>query len=275
MKLRFAIHAHVFYPELWDELASCIRNFQVYPYDLFVTTPHSDETLKRRILSDFPDADYRVLENRGYDVGPFMEVLNSLDLGKYDFIVKLHTKRDYNGIVNLRHFKGSEWRNRLLDFCSSPENLSRTLDTFDKNPQVGMLSHGSLLTDVGDFLEDTSVRQSADMLLEDMGLTPRGHRFVAGTCFIVRTSLIKPLVGRFKLSDFTAGGDHRCSLAHILERLFGYLVSAQGCQILGTPSASRIREFLVMPLLPFHRVIRALRNRTNPVSSDGTGSFGL
>lgn len=273
--MNIAIHAHVFYPELWDELASCIRNFQGYPYDLFVTTPHPDETLKKQILSDFPDANYRVLENRGYDVGPFMEFLNGLDLDKYDFIVKLHTKRDYNGIVNLRHFKGSEWRIRLLDFCSSPENLSRTLAAFDKDPLVGMLSHGSLITDVGDFLEDTSVRQSADMLLEDMGLIPRGHRFVAGTCFIVRASLIKPLVGRFKLSDFTAGGDHRYSLAHILERLFGYLVSAQGCQILGIPSASRIMEFLIMPLLPFHRVIRTLHNRTKPVSSDGTGSFDL
>ena len=275
MAATIAIHAHVYYPELWDELADCIRNFDNHACDIFITTPHADESLQQKILSDFPHADYRILENRGYDVGPFMEILNSLDLDKYGFIVKLHTKRDYNGIVNLRRFKGSEWRNRLLDFCSSPENLSRTLDTFDKNPQVGMLSHGSLLTDVGDFLEDTSVRQSADMLLEDMGLTPRGHRFVAGTCFIVRTSLIKPLVGRFKLSDFTAGGDHRCSLAHILERLFGYLVSAQGYQILGIPSASRIREFLIMPLLPFHRVIRTLRNRTKPDSSDGTGSFDL
>lgn len=37
--LRFAIHAHVYYRELWPELATCIRNFADYEHNLFITTP--------------------------------------------------------------------------------------------------------------------------------------------------------------------------------------------------------------------------------------------
>lgn len=257
--LRFAIHAHVYYRELWPELATCIRNFADYEHNLFITTPHADDTLRQTILTDFPSADYRVMENRGYDVGPFIEILNNLNLDDYDFIVKLHTKRDFNGIVNLRYFKGSEWRERLFDFCSTSEKLEQTIASFLSDQTVGMIAHGSLITERGDFLEDPSVCEKACDILSSSGLKPVKRQFVAGSCFIVRTKVFKPLHRRFSLADFDKRTDHRASLAHALERVFGYLVLAQERRIKSLSQESSWREQLIAPLLPLHRLLRRAR----------------
>ena len=49
---------------------------------------------------DFPLAKISIVENRGFDVGPFIKTISELNLDNYDFIVKLHTKRNRFGIVN-------------------------------------------------------------------------------------------------------------------------------------------------------------------------------
>lgn len=270
MTYRFAIHLHLYYRELWPEIAACIRNFKPYDYDLFITTPHADDVLRETVLSEFPSAEYHILENRGYDIGPFCEILNRLNIEEYDFIVKLHTKRDFTGFVNLHHFKSSEWRHRLLHFCSSSVNLERTLNAFATNPKIGMISHGSLITGPGDFLEEDGVRAEACNILSSFGLVPRRKEFVAGSCFIARAELLRPLKGKFSLSSFNLSTDHRASKAHILERLFGYMISSQGFVIRGIPSNFHLRNLIISPLLPIHRLYRKIRaNDIKPSFVDG------
>lgn len=252
----FAIHVHVYYRELWTELAQAIRSFSAYKHDLFVTTPHEDDEFRRVVLSDFPLANYLITENRGYDVGPFLEVLNRLNLNNYDFLVKLHTKRDFNGIVNLRYLRGGEWRKRLLAFCATPENLRHTLHAFESDTTIGMISHGSLITERGDFLEDFSVSKQAYELLASINLKANQKQFVAGNCFIARANLFKSLIGNHSIKDFEPFADHKASLAHVFERAFGYLVSAQGKTIRGIPSSTPWRDWFIAPFLPLHKFSR-------------------
>ena len=56
--------------------------------------------------------------------------------------------------------------------------------------------------------------------------------FVAGTMFIVRASIFKPLQElTLKSTDFDQINDHSSGLPHMFERLFGYLVYQQGYQL--------------------------------------------
>lgn len=262
MKFRFAIHAHVFYPELWPELANCIKNFENHDIALYVTTPHAGDDIRERIFAEFPFANYRVLENRGYDVGPFMEVLNSLDLSNYDFIVKLHTKRDWDGWFNSMYVHGGKWRNWLLDFCKTKENLERTLSVFNTNFDVGAVANPNVIVTHGDYLEKESVKERAKLLIEKIGLPSATRCFIGGTMFICRATLLKPLQNSCVLSDFSPVKKHElATLAHVYERALGYIITAQGKTIVAS-----IRTYTVFPHLwfitvPIYNILLFLRNQ--------------
>lgn len=254
--MKIAIHAHVFYPELWDELAGCIRNFQNYTCDLFVTTPHSDEALMNRILSAFPNADYRVLENRGYDLGPLVDVISSIDLSKYDYVVKLHTKRDWSGWLNFMRVRGPQWREMLLSFCHSKQAIENTLSVFQRNPNAGMAADASLVVSHGDFPESEDVKKRAEQLLREAGLTPNRRIFAAGTMFIVRAKLLAPLQGLKNLKDFELVRQHETgTLAHVYERLLGYAISAQGMAIAPLGKPQNRLSILWPVIVPTYRLL--------------------
>lgn len=90
---RILTHVHVYYTRMWPEIETRLQNI-TEPYDLFVTLPLENEPLRADVLRFKPDASVSVVENRGFDVAPFIDVLNRVDLNKYDYVVKLHTKRD-------------------------------------------------------------------------------------------------------------------------------------------------------------------------------------
>lgn len=260
--MNIAIHAHVFYPELWDELASCIRNFQGYPYDLFVTTPHSDKSLQQKILSDFPHADYRILENRGYDLGPFVDVLNSLDLSKYDYIVKLHTKRDWSGWFNFMHVHGPQWRNMLLSFCRTRQAVETGFNVFLNDPSAGMIADASLIVTHGDYLESENVQQLAEQLLRRAKIIPTRRIFVGGTMFMARAKLFKPIQGLLQPADFETVQRHELgTLAHTCERLLGYAVVSQGMKVISLGRPKNSLSLLWPIIVPTYRVLAFIRNQ--------------
>lgn len=262
MNTTIAIHAHVYYPELWDELAGCIRNFNGHHCDLFVTTPHADKSLRQKVLSDFPNADYRVLENRGYDLGPFVDVLNGIDLSKYDYIVKLHTKRDWSGWFNFMRVRGSRWRDMLLGFCRSERAVSDVLETFRRRPSAGMIADASLIVTHGDYLESNNVKLRTERLLREARLVPRRRIFIGGTMFIARACLFKPLQGLRSLGDFEIVRQHELgTLAHSYERLFGYAAAAEGFEIIPIGRARNGLSILWPIIVPTYKFLAFIRNQ--------------
>ena len=260
MKETFLIHAHVFYPELWDELARCIGNFPSEARTIVVTVSAADTQLEARIKNDFPDARIDLVENRGYDVGPFIDLLGRIDLSAYTYIVKLHTKRDWSGWFNSSYTCGSRWREQLLNFCASKKNFDRVLGIFRSRPEAGVVVDSSVIVTRGDFLEKESVKAEAEALLEDCGLTPAARAFVGGTMFIIRSELLRPLAGRHTLQDFAPVRHHEvATLAHIYERALGYLVTAQGFEITGFNHDPSLLRRLWFIIIPTYRVLAFLR----------------
>ena len=237
MTAKIILHAHAFYPGLWPELQACIENCraEVGGDSLFVVATYSEakpelcEALERSLRS--MRHEIIAVSNRGYDVGPFVEyVLNRPDFASFDYVVKLHTKRDVDSFFLYRRHNGSDWRRLLLSFCSTRDAFRRALSAFARAPRQGMVANAQVIGRGG---VDYS-KKSIDVVrsyVASLGLTPRETTVVLGTMFMARTKCLLPLANRWHLSDFeeVSSGSHLDgSLAHCLERHFAAVVSAQG-----------------------------------------------
>ena len=238
--MRTLVVAHVYYPQLWAELADCIRNIDG-ERDLIVT--YVDEASVAEARRDFPTARFFKSENRGFDIWPFLQAVRETDLSAYDLVVKLHTKRDFEigreHRYNWCRYDGARWRNFLLSFCRTPGSWRRTLGRF-RDPSVGMVADRHVIVRRND-LPWRVPRECFDAAIEEMssisgvGLSAATCQYVSGTMFAVRPVALLPLLRRrFSSEDFAASGhadDFRLQYAHTVEHLLGFSVTAAGLRI--------------------------------------------
>lgn len=227
------VHIHIFYPELWHDLKKCMQNIAEYPYDLYVTMIEPHKEVEQDILQNFPAAKIEIVENRGYDIGPFIHVLNSVDLNDYSYIIKLHTKRDYvvPFFINKEKMIGSRWRNLLLEPFIKKTNLRKAIKLLE-NDTVGAVAKGILVLD--------EIRDMASGLLnavknitEEIGLKYQKYVFVAGTMFIAKAELFKCLQHKEQIFQFSLSSQDRNYLdkVYVCERLLGEIIVAQNHKI--------------------------------------------
>ena len=235
--MKIAVFLHLYYTEMLDELLSYIDNLstlQDIEYDLIVTLCQKNPQIEQRIYEFKDNAQIIFVPNRGYDVAPFLQAVKSVHLRDYDYLIKLHSKRDLSMPAHLPDcvLQKDEWRHKLLEFMQTPECLAKTLARFDKNPKIGMMSAPELI--IFPRKEDRQALTKAAQIMRGMGLTLKEKKFVAGTMFIARASLFRlwkhlPYdASDFEEFDPTHKGG---SLAHALERVLGFMISAQGYQI--------------------------------------------
>lgn len=244
--MRVAVIVHVFYPEMWPELAACIGNLGVC--DLTVT--YVDESAVAVARRDFPNATFVRCENRGYDVWPFVMALKTLDLDRYDLVVKLHTKRNIERAhafaMGGTRLNGSAWRDQLLAFAKTPEAWVKTLAAFD-DPKVGMVAGRSVV-----FGRKESGKDGYDAALHELNEkfsipARRGGLFVGGTMFAVRAALLRPFADfPFAAEMFAVSGGHESTTyAHLMERMLGLAVGGQGFRIAGFDGSVRWHRFWI------------------------------
>lgn len=219
---------HVYYPEMWAELKDCLRSIEG-AYDLYVTAPEQNAGLEPDVKAFKADAHFEVVENKGYDVAPFIHVLKQVDLDKYGLLVKLHTKRDIRkGYANFRDLDGSLWRDHLLSFIRTKEVFAKYLKAFEDNPLIGMQANYKLIIH-NDFY-DNKARKETRKWLKVRHLPKLKYAFVGGTMFVARAEVFKSIQSLdVKTADFPdPKGEHKSQLAHIFERLLGYTVYKNG-----------------------------------------------
>ena len=237
---RILVHLHLYYLNQLDEILVRLQNLQGLNYDLYVTMTEKNSGAEQKIKQFKPNAHIFQVANKGYDVGPFIEVLHSLNLDKYEYVLKIHTKgttaQNYT-YINGRRFDNKLWSRLLFEaLLPSKEQVRNNLQLL-ANADIGMLSSAYLITD-----DKTLYRQflpQINKILQNAGL-PKVNKFsfVAGTMFWAKANLLKPLQ-KYKLADFTAtdGKVKEGTLAHCFERLFGALVQAQGLKLYGIKSS--------------------------------------
>jgi Rhamnan synthesis protein F len=219
-----AIVAHVYYDDTWPDIAAVLKRLSI-PFDLIVTTVPGRDSLVRVVARDFPDADVIVTENRGRDVRPFLELLESGRLDRYRYVCKIHGKKSNDG--GRISYLGALWRRRsLFDLLAGPGIAESIVRAFEADASVGIIGPRAFrLPSETSPLEPSwgKTRPKVLELAARMGVKPDEFRldFFGGTMFWARPEALRPL-RELKLSSafpeeqgLLDGG-----LEHATERLF-------------------------------------------------------
>ena len=164
----------------------------------------------------------------------FLFILNQLELDQYDLIVKLHTKRNMPEATFLKktHMPYSQWRRRLLGFIGTRDAFRISLRILEKE-NIGMVSGvGCLLNEQYD--DSKQLYSFIKELMNELLLSYDSRfQFVAGCMFVGKAFLFRCLQNRFDEKDFREADlrHKKEGLPHVLERIFGYMVGAQGYKI--------------------------------------------
>lgn len=242
--LRIVAIAHIFYPEMTDEI---LDRLDCLPpgYDLVITTS-SEES--RAAIQDVLDrrgreADVRfVSTNRGRDISAFLidcaDVLRSPD---YDIVVKVHSKKSVQDDHNAADLFKRHLFENLLD---SPDHVANVLDLFTRYESLGMVfppvPHMGYPTMGHSWFANV---EPAKELAARIGITVPfdAHTPLApyGSMFIARPQALRLMVDAgLSAEDFPEEGQYSDgSLAHVVERLFAYASLSVGlhCRTVLTP----------------------------------------
>lgn len=237
--MRILVHLHIYYeeqlPEFLDKLLRIQKCVQLH---LAVTIPENHPCffgIKSQITQCFPEAEVYALPNIGYDIFPFIFILKKSNLNEYDYVLKLHTKgRTDRNLTYLNDcaLTDRQWAESLVHaLIGSPHCFRKAIHLFESNSQLGMVGAGSCVIEGDEYLQLINTELTCMQLPAISSL-----KFIAGTMFLARTALLKPLC-KYNESDFQKSEKDVKSgtFAHICERLFGGIVQAQGCSLSGLP----------------------------------------
>jgi Rhamnan synthesis protein F/Methyltransferase domain len=223
-----AVVVHIYHVDIWPEISDAIRNIEE-PFDLFITLVlGSADSLAEDIRSAWPFSHVIVVDNRGRDVLPFVSLLQTGVLFRYELMCKVHTKR------SLWHEDGNTWRRQLVGgILGSRSQVRSILRSFRADPDLGLVvADGHLYS--GRFLWAQNKVHLA-RLFAHFGMDERefDRSFAGGNMFWVRPSLLRAICGlALRVEDFEPEplGQDGC-LAHALERLFSLLCYEAGMSI--------------------------------------------
>lgn len=254
---RILVHTHIYYEFLYPELKSCLLNLSDLDCDYFFTLVENNSNLIDDIKKTFPNSKVEVVKNLGFDLGPFVHVLNEVNLKDYSYVIKLHTKRDIPTRESFAWFAGSRWRNALLKFIKDKETFNKVLNRLECNKSIGM--HGANISTFNKRCDEHDAYRETNKFIQSHNLPLKKYKFVAGTMFMVRAELLE-LIKSLKLNqddfespDITHEG---CQMAHIFERFCGYAVISQGYKIVDCTTNVFVSQFIYF-LLNLRKVVMA------------------
>lgn len=227
-QVRVALVAHAFYPELVPELLRCHRWLPLGSPLHLTTTPQSYGAVCAA-TSGVPGVTIHIVPNRGRDIAPFLEVLDSGELDAFDAVLKLHTKRSM-------HLWDGDIRRRLfyLALAGGPARVHRILTLFEA-ASTGIVGWRPSYRRNRYFWQRNRKRGSE--LIARMGGsedTPLG--FFEGSMFWVRPAALRRLRRlNLDLEDFEIeAGQTDGTLHHAAERIFCVATALEGFDTLST-----------------------------------------
>lgn len=254
------VHMHIYYTEQLKYMLKKLKNINSCNWDLYVTLIKNDVNIINKIKDIKPDAKILIVENRGYDIWPFIQVLNSVNLNDYDFILKFHTKKyrkkkDYYG-------KGYSWRNYLINaLLKNKKTFRQNLITMLENPEIGLIGSGVTLAKMGIKEDDDTIL--FEKLCKKYNLPVSKGNFIAGTMFLVRAKCYEAIKNmKLTAEDFPEEQktSSRKSTAHTMERLLSRIIEMQNYKIYTVKSKRYTLKQLIKPALQF---VFALNNCYN------------
>lgn len=238
---KIAIFIHAFYanmmPQFWELLQRMPGE-----YDLFITTASSTD---KAAIEAFLDArglpasrrDVRVVEqNRGRDMSSLFITFRDVILAdRYQVALRLHSKRT----PQVSRQVGESFKDHLFEnLVASPDHVRNILDMMETHPEIGLVIPPVIHIGFGTLGHSWFDNRTALVeLLEDMHIkVPLDHHTPVapyGTMYWFRPEALKVMFSwNWKWEDYNAEPNHTDGgLAHVQERLIGYVAQAKGYRI--------------------------------------------
>ena len=233
--LKVLVVFHVYYEEFVSYYLEKMKNICGCEWDLVITGGNLNIATRERITAFKSDAVFCETPNIGYDVWPFLYVIQNTDLHQYDFVIKLHTKNQdsktfrYNGIK----FNGEKWRSELVEvLLGSRKRFICLTDILCNHDKTGMAYSQSL-----DILLKDNLEQDVDAVdreMERLGLDSSCRHFCGGTMFAAKSDALKWIKNdkiNKNLFDAPTGSHQTLTMAHVYERILSMAVVAEGYKI--------------------------------------------
>lgn len=241
---KIAIHFHVFYTDLLNEIYTYVSKIKV-PYTLFISVvSDKDKEFVEKFFNEHKmDFEVKIIrvDNRGRDIYPFYLSLHDC-YQDYDIIAHFHTKRSFHTDY------GDKWRrflyNNLLGKNHLFENIVKYLY---ENKTVGFISTPivpikSIIYSYYDFLENRiDCKDAISNSLKVFGVDgsevysqPVNLDFPCGNMFIARTEAIKQFFSTELDENVFPKEEGQLSgtLQHYVELIWHYIVKLNGYKYL-------------------------------------------
>ncbi len=221
MKIAFHLHCH--YEHIQPEFARYLLNipcYNSYEYTTFITFTKniSEDVIKKNFERyDYLNLKLLKVDNEGFDIKPFLEILKIILESDYDLIFKLHTK------------KNDKWRKALFEsLLSSHSNFNRIIEHFIFNEKVLLTGLDKCYVCGNKFVYGNN--ENINLLMNEIYPTKKIKNpwgFFAGTMFCSRVYIYKEIIEYFirKKSILQVNGSlvSDGSIFHAIERFFGIL----------------------------------------------------
>ncbi|WP_136635905.1 glycoside hydrolase family 99-like domain-containing protein [Pseudooceanicola onchidii] len=237
VKAPYAIHLHIFYPDLWPEFRDRLRTIDIAA-DLFITlTWRGRETarLAEKIEGEFPDAYIHAMPNRGRDILPFVRLVNAGAFEGYDAVCKIHTKKSPH------RTDGVTWRRHLVDGILPGTGTAQRLSRFVEDRDAAMLVADGQSYDLDRWWGSNKAKTEAMLRRVEIDLPRDTALFPAGSIYWLKPLMIGMIRGLRLTEDLfeVEQGQIDGTLAHAFERGIGVLASAAGQKVREVSALSR------------------------------------
>jgi hypothetical protein len=225
---RIAVVAHIYYVELWPEISAAIGNL-AEPFDLFVTlVSGAADLLAPTIQDEWPGAYVMTVDNHGRDIVPFMEIIRTGALFRYELVCKLHTKRSF------WHEDGEKWRQSLIAGVLGNPAIARAVPAaFRADSALGLVvADGHVYSGPELWIGN---ERHLTRLIQSLGLNSLAFdkSFAGGSIYWIRSDLLRHLddlpltFDDFEAEPLSADG----SMAHAVERIVSLICYHSGTTI--------------------------------------------
>lgn len=127
-----AVILHAYHFEMLEEIKMHLNNLG-NDFDLYISIPENNYDMLDDVFKYFPNANVLVMENRGRDIAPFIEIYRSICNLGYLYLLKIHTKKSSH------RSDGDAWRNEILSNLTSPKSAFFARDTLNSDPKLGIV----------------------------------------------------------------------------------------------------------------------------------------
>lgn len=226
-----AVIAHVYYSELFDQMAAALENIP-WTFDCYFTVTNEDArdlvSARARQISRIGSLEVRIVPNRGRDIAPLLIEFSKV-IRQYRYVLHIHTKKSlYSGRERV------EWRDYLIEsLLGSERRIRHIFQQFVNNSNIGLIYPDTF--EGVPYWAHTWLRNRgiALTLADKLAIDVEHCNYVdapMGSMFWARAEALHPLLDlNLDYADFPEEqGQTDGTLQHAIERLFVPVANAAG-----------------------------------------------